>query len=180
VLQQELFAMVAADQEARTRLTGVFQSGERADSSAMQALVAQVQAVDSANLSRLKEIVREHGWPDKRLVGSDAASAVFLLVQHADRDVSFQKEYLQWLERAYHAGELSAGAGEAVALLSDRVRTNEGRPQLYGTQVEIQSGKVRVLPIEDEQNVDVRRATLGLPPLSEYLAQLKQHYGLPQ
>jgi hypothetical protein len=168
--------MVEADQEARNRLMVAFQGGTQPDS----ATVARLQAVDVANLTRLRQIVQRHGWPDERMVGSDGRSAVFLLVQHADRHVPLQKEYLEWLERGFRTGALSAEAGQDVALLTDRVRTNEGRPQLYGTQVEIQEGRVVVKPIEDEANVDRRRAALGLPPLAEYLAVLRQEYGLPQ
>jgi DNA-binding PucR family transcriptional regulator len=175
-LRLELLTMVEADQQARHRLMAAFQAGSQPDA----ATVAHLQAVDEANLTRLKQIVQAHGWPDERMVGDDGRSAVFLLVQHADRDVPFQKEYLDWLERAFRAGELPAEAGQDVALLTDRVRTNEGRPQLYGMQVEIQGGQMMVKPIEDEANVDRRRAALGLPPLAEYLAVLRQVYGLPE
>jgi hypothetical protein len=178
-LRDELLAMEAADQEVRSVLTTLFGSGERPDSTRMAAIAAQIQAVDTANTARLKQIVAQYGWPGKPIVGSDGVSAIFLLIQHADRDVAFQKEYLAWLEHAYRAGEIAPEAGEAVALLTDRVRSNEGRPQLYGTQVQVRDGKVAMLPMEDEANVDARRAALGLPPLSEYLAQLKQVYGLP-
>ena len=123
--------------------------------------------------------MRAHGWPGKTLVGSDGVGATFLLVQHADRDVAVQKKYLAWLERAFRVGELSPEAGEAVALLTERVRTNEGRPQLYGTQVEIQHGRVVLQPIEDEPNVDTRRAELRLPPLAVSVKQLKEVNGVP-
>jgi len=179
-LRYELLMMAQADQEARAPLMTAFQPGEQPDSAAMAAIAERIMSTDAANLARLREIVREHGWPDRTLVGSDGVGAVFLLVQHADRDVAFQKEYLSWLERAFRTGELSPQAGEALALLTDRVRTNEGRPQLYGTQVLIQDGGVIVQPIEDEWNVDARRAELGLPSLADYLKQLRQFYGVPQ
>jgi hypothetical protein len=179
-LRYELLTMAQVDQEARAPLMTAFQPGEQPDSAAMAAIVERIVSTDAGNLARLREIVREHGWPGRTLVGSDGVGAVFLLVQHADRDVAFQKEYLSWLERAFRTGEVSPQAGEALALLTDRVRTNEGRPQLYGTQVLIQDGGVIVQPIEDERNVDVRRAELGLPPLAEYLKQLRQFYGVPQ
>jgi hypothetical protein len=175
-LRRELLAMVEADQEARARAMAAFQTGAQPDS----ATVAHLHAVDAANLARLRQIVQVYGWPDAAMAGSDGRSAVFLLVQHADRDVALQKEYLAWLERAFHAGRLSPEAGQDVALLTDRVRTNQGRPQLYGTQVEFNGSQVIVKEIEDEPNVDQRRAALGLPPLAEYIALLKQAYGLPQ
>jgi hypothetical protein len=168
-LRDELLAMRAA-----------FTSTQPPDPERLSALVARIQAVDSLHLLRLGEIVREHGWPDGAMVGTEGLEAVFLLVQHADRDVAFQKEYLARLEGAFRAGDLDRQAVQGLALLTDRVRTNQGRPQLYGTQVEIHDGRVVVHPIEDEPNVDVRRAELGLPPLAEYLRILEEHYGRPR
>ena len=53
----------------------------------------------------------------------------------------------------------------------------EGKPQVYGTQVKEWKGKEPVLqPIEDEANVDKRRAEVGLFPLSEYRELLKKMY----
>ena len=49
---------------------------------------------------------------------------------------------------------------------------NEGRPQRYGTQVgDVQDGEPVPWPIEEPNRVDERRAEIGLPPLSEYLAR---------
>jgi hypothetical protein len=179
-LRDILLAMEQADQEARTPLTTAFRPGEQPDSATMAAIAERITTTDSMNLARLKQIVEAHGWPGVALVGRDGANAVFLLVQHADRDVAFQKEYLAWLERAFRAGELSPEAGEAVALLTDRVRRNEGRPQLYGTQVELREGSITVLPLEDAENADARRAALGLPPLAEYLKLLRKAHGIPE
>lgn len=177
-LRDELLALVQLDQDARAPLATAAQPGEQPASAAMAGIAARIAATDSANLARLKQIVRERGWPGRPLVGSEGVGAVFLLVQHADRDVAFQKEYLGWLRRAFRAGELSEQAGQAVALLTDRVRTNQGRPQLYGTQVEIRDGAAAPMSIEDERNVDTRRARLGLPPLAEYLERLRRFYGV--
>jgi hypothetical protein len=37
-----------------------------------------------------------------------------------------------------------------------------------------------VEPIEEEANVDARRAQLGLPPLAEYLELLNKMYGVEE
>jgi hypothetical protein len=76
--------------------------------------------------------------------------------------------------------EPDALSGQDYALLLDRVLVGEGKPQVYGTQAkrfEAWKGREPVLePIEDEGNVDKRRAEVGLPPLSEYREMLKQMY----
>lgn len=177
-LRDTILAMQAADQAARKPLTTAFSAGQRPDSAAMAALVARLAHVDSVNLARLKAIVRAHGWPDVAMVGHDGAGAVFILVQHADRDVAFQKRYLTWLRKAFRTGRVGGSAGEAVALLTDRVRLHEGQPQLYGTQAEIQNGRLRLLPLQDSAHVDARRDSLGLPPLADYLKRLQQLYHL--
>jgi hypothetical protein len=57
-----------------------------------------------------------------------------------------------------------------IAMLEDRIRTFEGRGQLYGTQFDWdEQGRLSPMPIEDPDNVDERRATVGLGPLSEDL-----------
>ncbi len=38
---------------------------------------------------RMREIVARVGWPGRRMVGDDGASAAWLLVQHSDTDPGF-------------------------------------------------------------------------------------------
>lgn len=136
----------------------------------------RMSRVDGPNTERLKEIVAEHGWPTRDEVGEDGRSAIFLLVQHADRDPTFQRAALGPMREAYEAGDAS---GSDLALLTDRVRVAEGRSQLYGSQLYIEPGKPPALrPIEDEASVDVRRAEMGLPPLSEYLEEVCNETGM--
>jgi hypothetical protein len=129
--------------------------------------------VDEAHTARLKEIVAEHGWPHAGRVGGEAAEAAFLLAQHADHDLAFQRRALDSLRRAYAQGEAT---GPQVALLTDRVRVAEGAPQEYGTQAEIRDGTVRFHPIRDSATVDQRRLRIGLPPLSTYVDTLKAKF----
>jgi hypothetical protein len=60
------------------------------------------------------------------------------------------------------------------------VLIGDGKPQVYGTQaqpIEEWNGQDPTpKPIEDEANVDKRRAEVGLPPLSEYRKLLKEVY----
>ena len=52
---------------------------------------------------------------------------------------------------------------EALALLEDRVLTNQGKEQIYGSQIKPnENGKYEFYPIKDETNVNNRRASLGL------------------
>jgi hypothetical protein len=51
--------------------------------------------VDKANTSRLKTIIDKIGWPTISKVGEEASYAAWLIAQHADHDVSFQKKCLK-------------------------------------------------------------------------------------
>ena len=63
--------------------------------------------------------------------------------------------------------------GADVAYLTDRVLVGEKKPQRYGTQLE---AGFKPCPIDDEKNVDKRRATVGLGPLAEYLKTTREAY----
>jgi hypothetical protein len=166
-LREELLRMLGREQAVRNE--HIRQGADRPQAS----LEARMLEIDSRNTERLKEIVRRHGWPRPRLVGRDGADAAFLILQHSP-DLAFQKRMLPLVRRAYRAGELQAWD---YALLQDRVLVREGKPQVYGMSVDRWEGREPVLhPIEDEANVDRRRAAIGLPPLSEYLEFMKRLY----
>lgn len=153
-LREELLAMAADDQDARTL----------ADN-AEPASITRLLAVDATNLQRLREIVAKHGWPGSSLVGEDGAGAAWLLAQHADSDVAFQRRCLALLEAAVAEGEASRAH---LAYLTDRVLVNERRPQRFGTQFRQVGESFEPQPIDDAEHVDERRLDAGLPPLETY------------
>lgn len=162
-LRDELLKMMESDQAARKALIrSNFQD---------EAAKKHLREVDTANTARMKEIVAEKGWPGKSLVGQRAALAAWLLVQHADHDRDFQRQMLPLLEQAVARGEAD---GRNFAYLTDRVLLGSNMPQRYGTQFHEVDGKLVPRPIEDEANVDARRAAVGLGPLSEYAAQMER------
>lgn len=165
-LRQELKEMVRVDQEARSQL---FAGGGKVSVEAAE----KMQAIDEKNTARLKQIIAQHGWPGKALVGDDGAHDAWLLVQHADKDREFQKKCLGMLKAAVEKKEAS---GKDLAYLTDRVLTGEGKKQLYGTQFIQKDGKFEAQPIEDPANVDKRRAEVGLGTLAEYEQKLREVY----
>jgi hypothetical protein len=81
------------------------------------------------------------------------------------------KRYLPILQNAMENGEADS---QSFAYLDDRVRMIEGRPQRYGSQVQgSPNSKMTFWQIEDEENVDKRRAEMGLEPLAEYAKRFK-------
>jgi hypothetical protein len=50
-----------------------------------------------------------------------------------------------------------------------------GQPQLYGTQFRHDAQGQRVWDIEDPENLDQRRASVGLPPFAEYETLMRRN-----
>jgi hypothetical protein len=128
----------------------------------------ELVAVNRRHTERLKEIIAAYGWPTIPLVGPRASRGAWLIAQHADHDLPLQLRALSLMEEAARAPGLVFA--QDVAYLADRVRINSGRPQLYGTQLEVKGGKRVPKTIESPESVDQRRLSVGLPPLAEYLA----------
>jgi len=47
-------------------------------------------------------------------------------------------------------------------------------------QIDIVDGKLVVQPIENEAEIDQRRAAIGIGTMAEYIAKVKQAYGVPE
>ena len=131
------------------------------------------EAIDKKNIARVEEIIAEHGYPGKSLVGGKAMDATFLIIQHAD--LKYQEKYLPLLTEAAEKGEMNKSA---LALLIDRINMRNDKPQIYGSQLRDDpfTGELWFHEIEDEKNVDQRRAEMGLGPLSEYAKYFDLEY----
>lgn len=161
-LRQELLDMVETDQQVRQGF----------NSNMTPERVTQIQDIDTKHTARMKAIIGEQGWPSRSVVGDDGAEAAWLLVQHAD--LSFMAQCLPLMEHAVSRGEASA---KNYAYLLDRVRMNQGKPQVYGTQFTSGAdGKLLLHPIEDAEHVDDRRRMIGLPSMEEYERQIREVY----
>ena len=171
-LMRELETINESDQKYRTIMDSV-QKTFGQDSKEMKGLWTKQSKTDSLNLIRIKEIIKEHGYPGKSLVGNQSSTA-WLVIQHAD--LQTQEEYLPILQGAAEKGELSKSS---YALLVDRVRMRKGEKQLYGSQIQVKNGTFEIYPIEDEPNVNSRRAEMGLEPLEDYVKHWGIQYKLP-
>ncbi len=171
-LRAELEAMHETDQAQRQQMAAVEREHGR-DSPQIADLWKQQTASDTRNIARLETIIAEIGWPKRSVVGERAASAAFLILQHAD--LAYQKKYLALTRAAVAENEMR---GSSLALLEDRVRLREGGQQLYGSQVRRNdAGEWEAHSLEDPAGVDARRAAVGLGPLADYLAGFAQRSG---
>jgi hypothetical protein len=166
-LRAELLARMDADRAVRDQVAATWPGGTPVDTS--DPLFIRWRQVDHDNTSWLREIVTDHGWPGKSLVGRGGAQAAWLLAQHADDSPDFQRHCLELMTAAVESGEASASD---LAYLVDRVAVHEGRPQTYGTQHEWRGGTCVPVTIEDPEHVDARRRAAGLGPLAAKTAAL--------
>lgn len=129
----------------------------------------------NATTDRLKAIVSEFGWPRASLVGDDAAFLVFSLFAHADTANDWRRTQLGAITEAFRAGEV---APRLYAHICDRIEACDGRPQIYGTVMGPgdEQGTARLYwPVVDTiEEVDARRARLGLPSNEEDLAEFRK------
>jgi hypothetical protein len=168
-LQTELLAILEADQRYRKQLAEVTKLHGR-DSQQMKDLWKTIAENDAENLPKVEAILEKHGWVGPETVGPKANSALFLVIQHAP--IATQQKHLPLMREAV---KNKKAPGSSLALLEDRVALGEGRKQIYGSQIGQNSttGEYFVLPLEDPEHVDERRAQVGLPPLADYLKNWK-------
>lgn len=140
------------------------QAGSKAEK---QNIDREIYLSDSGNRVQAKAILNQHGWPKISDIGKDGQNNFWLLVQHADDDVLFQKAALAAMEKLRKTKEINL---ENYAFLYDRVQCNLNYKQLYGTQVNW-SGHGEATgfrSITGEDKVDERRKAFGLLPLKIY------------
>lgn len=119
---------------------------------------------DRAREARLEQIIAEKGWPRISQVGHEAANAAWLIAQHGTDN--FLKRCLVLMKAAAADGEITP---HHLALSIDRVLTQDKQKQIYGSQFQTnEDGKTFLLPVEDIEHIDERRAAMGMEPFSEY------------
>ncbi|MET0182395.1 MAG: DUF6624 domain-containing protein [Caulobacterales bacterium] len=131
----------------------------------------EMEAVHAANADLLLAAFNAIGWPGRARVGEDAARAAFFILQHAIAKPAVQRKGL-----ALMLDEIANGQANATdaAYLADRIAMYEGRGQMFGTQFDWdENGLLSPAPIADAQNVETRRANIGLPPLAAAIAETR-------
>ena len=164
-LQAELLQVYEEDQKYRMQLNETEEKYGRG-SKEIQDLWSVIVEKDSINLIKVKSILDKYGWVGTDKVGGTANQALFLVIQHSD--LATQEKYLPMMREAVQNKKAS---GSSLALLEDRVALREGKKQIYGSQIgrDNDTGKYFVSPLEDPDNVDKRRAAVGLQPLADYV-----------
>lgn len=171
-LKAELDSIYALDQKYRGMLSGNIST--KADSLAKvfhvskDSLISHVwkiqNTIDSANLIRVKEIIKKYGYPGKSLVDTPANEAAFYVIQHS-KSID---HYLPLIKKAAESDELPF---RLYAMMLDRSLMYQNKEQIYGTQAsgfqvtDPKSGKKQMVmviwPIKDAADVNKRRKDAG-------------------
>ncbi len=146
------------------------------NSAEIKNLWIKIKNQDSVNVILVTKIIDEFGWLSSDQIGNDANEALFLVIQHAN--LQTQEKYLPAMRQAVKDKK---ARGSSLALLEDRVLMRNGKKQLYGSQIQPNGrGGYEIYPIEDEKNVNIRRAEVGLGKLEDYVRMWDIKYKLPK
>ena len=115
---------------------------------------------DYRNQELVISIIEKCGMPTLKEVDQKQMDAIWLGLQHSTKEI--RKEYFPQIEKAVKNGDLSKSQ---YALMKDRMLMDEGKPQIYGSQ--IKNGKLYKL--ENPENVNKRRKEMGMEPIEDYL-----------
>ena len=130
-----------------------------------------MQRVHVENAVALDRIIAQHGWPGIALVGLEGSRMAWTIAQHAIGTPKLQRGFLRLLKEAAEQGDATA---RQAAFLTDRVRFNEGRGQVYGTVLDCDENGILNCELDCPERVDQRRAAVGLPPIEQSLEKQRR------
>ncbi|MCC2978064.1 hypothetical protein LK533_15470 [Sphingomonas sp. PL-96] len=129
------------------------------------AIWQRIEQVDAANTTYVRSILPSDGWFKFRRDGVDVSRQAWLIVQHSP-DAAFRRTVAARMQHLVASGDAS---GADFALIYDRAERADGRPQLYGSQMTCVAGRWQPAQTLDPENLDRRRADMGLQPMAEYM-----------
>jgi hypothetical protein len=161
-LVKALLDMEARDQALRAELTAA---------GAVDGLYhPRLEELHRAHASRLRQIIAVFGWPGFTLVGEKGAQAAWRIALHAIGEPAFMRQCRDLMDIASHNGDVPRWQ---FAIIDDRIRVYEGKPQRYGTQLRNGPNGLEPHPLENDSRVNSMRMHAGLPPLAPTLAKAR-------
>ena len=122
----------------------------------------EVAMQDHANKESIISIIEKCGMPTLNDVSQEHMNTVWLILQHSGN--KYRKKYFPKIEAAVINGDLSK---ELFATMKDRILMDEGKPQLYGTQIKNR----KLYTLAAPETVNDRRKEMGMNPIEQYLEQ---------
>lgn len=175
-LMAQLDSIYNDDQNDRVQALEL-QKKYKPDSKEVQDMWKKIRQKDSINTIKVSRILNERGWLGADEIGRRGNETLFLVIQHSDQKT--QEKYLPMMREAVKKGKAEANG---LAYLEDRVAVGQGKKQIYGSQMR-RNPKTNawfVYPLQDPDNVDKRRASVGLEPIAEYVIRFEIKWDLEQ
>jgi hypothetical protein len=114
-----------------------------------------MELVDEQNQQMVISILSKCGWSEEYL------HTIWLVFQHSPIEIMVY--YYPTLKAYVNDGYLSKSS---IALMEDRILMYNGYKQIYGSQI----SNGGLYDLEDPDNVNARRAEIGLNSIEEYIA----------
>lgn len=186
-LKRELDSMYVLDQKYRAYLSDISKDKKLADSlmNAFEVtenlggiLWSYQSRIDSLNLVRVEKIIKTYGYPGSSLVGTPTNEVAWYVIQHSPKI----EVYFPVIQQAGKASELPFSL---IAMMQDRLLTQQNKPQIYGTQAMCyplkdttsNAQQCFIWPIENPDGVNERRKQAGFSSTVEENAEhLDVHY----
>jgi hypothetical protein len=145
------------------------------DTLTVELVSLKMSETDHRNYFQIQKIFKENGYPNYDIVGEEASSNFWVLVQHQDAHPYFQDSVLQAMKIEVDKGKASASN---YAYLVDRVKVNTGKLQVYGTQMIINSNgtSFQPKPVIEPDKLNERRKSIGLPSIEDYIEMINSRY----
>lgn len=136
----------------------------------------QRDSVSRVHQAQITEWFDQYGYLGIAQVGEEGANTFWLVIQHADNNLSFQEKFLTAMQKEVEKNNVNKSN---FALLEDRMHVNKGKKQRFGTQVTY-NDKGQAIPkigLIDSLRVDEYRLAHDLPTLKEYYnGMIEMHF----
>lgn len=160
-MKMELRNMYLLDQNAQKYDLKKVERKEYSDS-----MEVEFNKLCAKNLIVVKEYFKTNGFPGIKENGNISSLDFWLIVQHGDNDVAFQRKVVKAMKKELKHKNANA---RNYAYLYDRVQKNQKKPQLYGTQMVWDSlGVHSPYKLKSPEKVNQLRKEMELEPIEDY------------
>lgn len=126
---------------------------------------------DFQNLVIISNFIDQCGIPTLNQVNDVQMAGIWAVLQHSNS--KYVLKYMPQLEAAANNGDIKWGT---IAMMKDRVLMEQGKPQVFGTQ--ILNGQLYKL--KDPEYVNKRRKAIGMDPIEDYLKRWELSFDITQ
>ncbi|WP_159092125.1 DUF6624 domain-containing protein [Aquimarina sp. Aq107] len=146
------------------------------DSEAYEYFWEVVETQDKILEKQVTDIIDKFGWLGISQVGRLANVTQWSVLQHGS--VSSKEKYAPLLKASVLKKE---SRGTHYARLIDRMLVNSDKPQIYGTQIDYNSGKKPMFfPIEKPEYINHRRKEIGMTEIQNFAKEKEIEWNILQ